>query len=247
MCVDEAPHYLLKGESMQNCPIIVIAHDENIRNSLVKSLSSFNVSAVPCATFCEAETLMLYGLYQGILVDLSTIIKAKAEEKIVACSLTGFFPTMRVKTMGTMIVPMSMAGDAKQDKSLSDFLNVTCAEFAPRRLRSHRRKEISVSTIISKKEAVEVTYRGFTRNISWGGLFIVDMNPERFSIDEKITVFFPEFNLNVDVIVIFINAWGQRKTPGIGVKFKQMDEELEHNLLSLLRSNKECDRDRLVA
>ncbi len=232
---------------MQLYPIIVIAYDENIMNSLVKSLAPFNVEAVPCATFCEAETLMLHGLYQGILVDLSTIIKAKAEEKVIACSITGFFPTMRVKAIGTMIVPMAMAGDAKQDKSLSDFLNVTCAGFNPRRLRSHKRKEQSVSTVMVNREAEHDPCRCFTLNISWGGLFIVDMYPERFSLHEEIIVSFPEFNLHVEVIVIHIAAWGQRKTPGIGVKFKQLNEELERVLLLLLRKNKECDRDRLVA
>jgi hypothetical protein len=225
-------------ETMQlNHPILVIAYDDKARAALAASLGSYGVQTEQCATFCEAESFALRVPYSGILVDLTTMIKAKAEEKVVAYTMVGFYPTLRVKTMGTMLIPMAMAGDAKQDKSLNDFLTKTCAVFTPRTLRSNRRKDICVPTYI---EAA----RGFTLNISWSGLFIADMNPERFSVGEEITVTFSEFELEVKVIVARIQGWGQHRPPGIGVKFVQMVEELEGNLFALLRSDKIKDRDR---
>lgn len=228
-------------------PIIIIAYDENVRKALVNSLLPFNVPAVPCATFCEAEDLMLIDLFQGIMVDLSSMVKAKGEEKVVACSLTGFFPTLRVKAMGPMIVPMAMAGDARQDKSLGDFLNRTCSGFNPRKLRSHKRRELFVPTILVSGSDEIVEDRGFTLNISWGGLFIVDMNPVRFEMNQVLTLLIPDFQLRLEVVVVWINPWGQRKAPGIGVKFSCIDEVLEQVLSSLLRSNRYSDRDRLLA
>jgi len=222
-----------------NHPILVIAYDDKARAALAASLGSYGVRAEQCTTFCEAERFALRGPYSGILVDLTTMIKAKAEEKIVACTMAGFYPTLRVKTMGTMLIPMAMAGDAKQDKSLNDFLTKTCADFTQRMLRSNRRKDICAPIYI---EAA----RGFTLNISWSGVFIADMNPERFSVGEEITVTFSDFDLEVKVIVARIQGWGQHRPPGIGVKFGQMVEELEGNLFALLRSDKIKDRDRLV-
>lgn len=220
--------------------IVVIAYDDKARAALAASLGPFGVHAVPCSTFCEAEGYALSGLCRGVLVDLATMIKAKGEERIVAYTLTGFFPTLRVKTMGSMLVPMAMAGDAKQDKSLNDFLTKTCTEFAPRSLRSNRRKDICIPTYTGAE-------RGFTLTISWSGVFIADMNPERFTVGEEITVAFPDFGLDVEVIVARVQGWGQHRPPGIGVKFKRMCPELESNLFALLRSDKDKDRDRLVA
>lgn len=221
-------------------PVLVIAYDDKARAALAASLGPYGVRAVPCSTFCEAENFALCGFYRGVLVDLATMIKAKAEERFVAYTLTGFYPTLRVKTMGTMLVPMAMAGDAKQDKNLNDFLTKTCTEFTPRRLRSNRRKDICIPTYIGIE-------RGFTLNISWSGLFIADMNPERFSVGEEITVTFPDFGLDVEVIVARIQGWGQHRPPGIGVTFRHMGQELESNLFALLRSDKDKDRDRLVS
>lgn len=220
--------------------ILVVAYDDNARATLAASLEPFGAHPVPCSTFCEAEAFARTGPYRGVLVDLATMIKAKAEEKIVAYTLTGFYPTLRVKTMGRMLVPMAMAGDAKQDKSLNDFLAKSCAEFTPRPLRAFRRKDVCVPTSIGDA-------RGFTLNISWSGVFVVDMDPERFSVGEDMTVTFPECGLDVQVVVARIQGWGEHRPPGIGLKFGLMCRELENYLQSLLKSDKENDRDRLVS
>jgi hypothetical protein len=231
---------------MPTKPIIVIAYDDNTRKSLINSLTPFGVLSVPCETFCEAENLMLNDLFQGIVVDLTSMVKAKGEEKTVACSLTGFFPTLRVRAMGPMIIPMAMAGDAKQDKSLADFIKNTCVAFAPRKLRAHKRRELFLPTII-KSDVGEDEIRVCTLNISWGGMFIIDMNPDRYRLNEMLEVKLPDFKLQLEAEVLWVNAWGHRKAPGIGVGFNALDEKLEQTLAALLKTNKLNDRDRLLA
>jgi len=222
------------------CPILVVAYNENARKSLMDSLLPYKVPAVVCSTFCEAEVLALQGLYRGILVDLATIIKAKTEEKIVAYTLTSFYPALRVKTMGTMLIPMSMVGEAKQDKSLNDFLTKTCAGFTPRRLRSFKRKDVCLSTTIN-------TERGFTMNLSWSGMFVADMYPEKYSVGEELTVTLPEFENNIEVVVARTQCWGQRSPAGIGVKYKFLNQDMECSLFTVLKSDKNKERDRIIA
>jgi Tfp pilus assembly protein PilZ len=110
-------------------------------------------------------------------------------------------------------------------------------------LRAHKRKELFVPTLI---QSVKGEMRGTTLNISWEGMFIIDMNPEQYSVEKELTVWIPDFELDTEVCVVWVNPWGQRKAPGIGVKFISYDEKLEQALLSLLRSNRCSDRDRLV-
>jgi Tfp pilus assembly protein PilZ len=91
------------------------------------------------------------------------------------------------------------------------------------------------------------SFRSCTMNISWGGMFILDMNPERYSVGQHLKLSMPDFELETDVSVVWIKPWGQRKPPGIGLKFLNIEEKLEHALVSILRSNKGADRDRLIA
>lgn len=225
-------------------PIFVISVNDDTRVALAASLKPFDVELVPCATFLEAEDLALKGLYSGILVDLPSIVKAKGEEKIVACSLTGFFPTLRVRVMGTMLIPMTMPGAAKQENSVGDFINRACKNFFSRQLRTHHRHAIGIS--VATRHAGSETL-AFTLDISWGGAFIVDFNPERFSIGDELIVFIQEPGCEVQATVCWKQSWGLRHAPGIGVHFHDMNECLDEFMLRLLKHSKDHDRDRLVA
>ena len=220
-------------------PMLVIAYDEKVRALLMESLASLPLRGEPCASFCQAESIALQRTCKGVVVDLSAMIKAKSEEKIVAYTLASFFPTLRVRAMGPMIVPMSLSGEARQEKSLHDFLSKTCAGFTPRRLRRHRRKAICIPIFLGDD-------RGFTLNISWGGAFVADMNPERFSLGDRLALSLPDFKMTVEVVVARIQLWGEHRPPGIGVEFVTVSPELEVNLRGLLLSSKDSDHDRQI-
>jgi hypothetical protein len=223
-------------------PILVVAYDEKARAALAATPVACGFRALPCATFGEAEQHALYQKCRGVLVDLATMVKAKDEERSIAHTMTGLFPTLRVKSMGPMLIPMAMPGDAKQDKSLNAFFTKTCAEFLPRTFRSSKRKDICIPTRIGDA-------RCFTLNMSWSGIFIVDVNPERYCVDEELTVTMlldTDCEVDVKVRVVRTQSWGGRRPPGIGVEYKQLDQALESSLFTLLRSDKDKDRDRLV-
>jgi hypothetical protein len=220
-------------------PVLVIAYDDNVRSVLAKSLAPFPVAVAACASFCEAEKIALEVPCRAILVDLTAMIKAKSEEKIVAYTLVSFFPALRVRAMGPMIVPMTMSGGAKQEKSLGDFLSKSCANFIPRKLRANKRKAVCIPTFLGE-------LRGFTLNLSWGGAFIADMNPERYSPGERLMLRLPDFALEVEVVVARVQHWGEHRPPGIGVEFVTVSPELETNLRELLHSGKDSDHDRQV-
>jgi len=229
------PHY----------PVLVVSYVDDTRSALIDALNKTGAVAVPCVNFCEAENLALGGFYSGLLVDLPSIIKSKGEEKIVAYTLANFFPILRVRTMGGMLIPMAMPGSAKQDKNLDDFLSKTCSAFEPRKLRLFRRHPVSLSTIVYYKGD---ELRGFTLNVSWGGMFIVDLHAERFRIGDTVSVLVPEFGCTINAEVCRIKPWGvQRHPPGIGILFSHLDETVEPVIASITRTSKEFDRDRLAA
>lgn len=225
-------------------PILVVSYTQETITALMSTLNALNVTAAPCSSFCEAENLALVGLYSGLLIDLPSIIKSKGEEKIVAYTLANFFPTLRVRALGSVLVPMSMPGIAKQDKNLNDFLNVTCPAFESRTLRRHKRHNISISTLLHHNGT---DYRGFTLDLAWGGAFIADVFPEKFRAGEGVTVRFVEFDFIVHSTICSIKPWGQRGPSGVCVNFDSLDENAESALAGILRTRKEFDRDRLLA
>jgi hypothetical protein len=224
-------------------PILVVSYVDETRTALAETLGKNGACAVPCETFCEAENLALTGLYSGLLVDLPSIIKSKGEEKIVAYTLANFFPTLRVRTIGGMLVPMSMPGSAKQDKSLGDFLAKTCPVFIPRPLRVYRRHQVCIPTLL---HCGGEEFRGFTRDLSWGGAFIVDVNSERFAEKTVATISFPDCGFTLDASIRWSRPWGQRFAPGVGISFHGLDETVVTVFSGILKSSREFDRDRLT-
>jgi len=105
--------------------ILVVSYVEATLELLVKNLIPLDVTAIACNNFCDAEKLALKNTYSGILIDLTSIINAKSEEKVVSYGLASVYPSLRVRSMGAMLIPMAMPGDAKQDNSLKDFVNNT--------------------------------------------------------------------------------------------------------------------------
>ncbi len=225
-------------------PILVVSYTDETRAALAATVSNNGALAVACATFCEAENLALAGLYSGLLVDLPSIIKSKGEEKIVAYTLANFFPTLRVRAMGSMLVPMAMPGSAKQDKSLGDFLSITCLAFVARTLRVFRRHPACISTLLHCKGE---EYRGFTLDLSWGGAFIVDVYSERFVGETDIAVSFLECGFTLDAAIRWTKPWGGRTAPGIGICFNELDESVRTVFSGILKTSREFDRDRLAA
>lgn len=225
-------------------PIIAIGYSEDTRTAFVDALQKAGVEAVAAASFYDAETLVLNGSYSGLLVDLPSIVKAKGDEKVVACSLTNFFPTLRVRAVGSVLVPMTMPGAARQDNSLNDFLLKSCSVFEPRRLRRHRRRDIIMSAQLHGPHSNE---RTFTLNLSWGGAFVLDTLPERFTIGAPLDIYLPEAELLVPTTINWLRPWGERRLSGLGVSFIRLDEPLANALTILLKSDPDNDRDRLVA
>ena len=225
-------------------PIIAIAYTEETRKAFLDALLKAGVNGVAVESFYDAETLVLSGSYSGLLVDLPSIVKAKGEEKVVACSLTSLFPTLRVRAVGSILVPMTMPGTTRQENSLNDFLTKSCTGFEPRRLRKHKRHDLCMTTLLHSSKSNE---RGFTLNVSWGGAFVLDTAPERFNIGDPLEIYLPEAELQLSTTIRWLRPWGERKLSGFGVSFDTNHQPMLDALSILLKTTPDFDRDRLVA
>jgi CheY-like chemotaxis protein len=225
------------------CHLLVVSYVDTVREALVASLAGLGLSCCACSTFKDAEQQALTQAFSGVLVDLMAMIKAKDEEKIIACSLTNIYPTLRVRAMGTMLVPMTMPGTASQDKSLGDFVGKTCQASTPRKLRAHRRYDLNLSaTITGDGESTRLV----TLNVSWSGAYLVDLHPERVVVREQLTVTVAGIAGSLPVQVVWVQPWQGRGMPGYGVRFLSPVPEQHEALRQLLPPGSEQANDRLV-
>jgi|GEM_PF-666552 len=226
--------------------ILTVSYDDNVRGTMVRALTDEGGIPAPCSSFVEAETLALTHLYSGMLVDLTSIIKAKGEDKIVATSLQNTFPMLRVKVLGPMLIPMVMSGTAAQEKSLKAFLANACATFTPRRLRAFRRHNYNTPIMIRLPDGSEIM--SFSLDVSWGGIFAVVTGPTEIHVGEEVTVRMPALDIGIKAAVVRVKQWGEHKViPGFGLRWHTpLSPEAENALLLALHSAKEFDRDRMI-
>ena len=64
----------------QDYPVLVVAYDDKTRALIAASPKQFGISTVACSTFGEAQEYALSGRCRGLLVELTTMIKAKDTE-----------------------------------------------------------------------------------------------------------------------------------------------------------------------
>jgi hypothetical protein len=233
------------GVVMTDAPIIVISYDEPVIQSLEAALAKMNVPFVACRSFVEAEDRMRTACCNGILVDLTAMVRAKAEEKIVACTLTNFFPTLRVRVMGSMLIPMALPGQSSQDKSLNDFISKSCEQFVPRRMRAHKRKDIFIPLLLTTEDGRVSDLRCCTLNVSWGGMFVIDTSPEKYRVGDLLSLRTAESGISINTRVVGVNEWAQKRMPGIRLEFLDIGYELEKILINTLRVDRHADRDRV--
>ncbi len=222
--------------------LLVVSYNAQSRRSLIENLESVGATGTACETFLQAEDLARENAYNGILVDLQSIVKAKGDEKAIACSLIALYPALRVRVLGSLLVPMAMSGDERQESSLINFLRDSCTPVTPRRLRQYRRRDVVLPALLGPSPGE----RAVIVNLSWGGAFVADVRPERFAIGSELKLALPEFGVETVVTVRRIQPWGERRIPGIGVAFGVLDEKLETALASVLKSCSTDDRDRIV-
>jgi CheY-like chemotaxis protein len=222
--------------------LLVVSYNVQTRRSLAENLESIGATGTACETFLQAEDMARESAYNGILVDLQSMVKAKGDEKVIACSLISVYPALRVRVLGSLLVPMAMPGDSQQQSSLINFLRDSCTPFVPRRLRRYRRRDVVLPALLGPSPGE----RAVVLNLSWGGAFIADVHPERFAIDSNLVLTLPEFGVETVVTIRRIQPWGERRVPGIGVSFGVLDEKLETSLASVLKSSNTDDRDRIV-
>ncbi|MBJ6800336.1 PilZ domain-containing protein [Geomonas propionica] len=214
---------------MEDTRILMVVREPEARSAYERILDRIGVSYHTAGDFNEVLRMTVASAYNGLLVDILTLVRCSKEEKNIAYDCINFYPTLRIKwdsrqqsiTLGPQ-EDSSAAADT--DAALTRFIQDRCGTFSARCLRRFARKDSYLSLLLSARDGLPgaVVVKTFTVNISQGGAFVHTTHP--FARAERVWLSFPELagEASIEAGVCWNIPWGGcRSIPGVGVMFDQ--------------------------
>ena len=218
--------------------VMLISGDPVSRKGYQEALAKTGVIMDTVASFREFYYAVLAIPYNGVLVDVPTMIRIPKDEKDLVKEIMDLFPVIQLKfDPATGTISTFFSGQLNKSCTLDDFINNECRRFLARTARKSERKTLHLNVMLGKEKFGRRSpfERTVTLNVSKGGCFIfstVDWGVGAtawFMIKELKdgTPIRGEVRWKVD--------WGKAmQIPGIGVTFEEMNEIQRDHLNSLL-------------
>ncbi|GFO68487.1 pilus protein PilZ [Geomonas limicola] len=220
---------------MTQARILIIAKDPEAGHAYAEALREIHVDYDIAGSFTEMAELATDNSYNGLLVDILTLVRSSKEEKVVAYECFNLYPVLRVKWENKKkkinLSPLEQAFSPDTASALKFFVQSRCIPFPARPLRRYNRKNYNLNVLLSPdgRFADENTLKTFTLNISLGGAFLHSTHD--FAQGETVWLRFVEYpdHEPIRASVRWYLEWGQsRSIPGLGVRFEGLSEAQEH-------------------
>jgi Tfp pilus assembly protein PilZ len=221
--------------------ILIVVGDGEAGKAYAEAISDIGVGYDVAVCFNEMAALAKERPYCGLIIDILTLVRCSKEEKAIAYDSINIFPVLRVKwdknRKKINLSPVEQAFSPDADSVLRMFIETRCKAFPPRRLRRHKRKQMTLNVVVSTEPSFppESTYKSFTTNVSTHGLFLYTM--ERFQIEQRLWLKFMEIKDQAPVLaaVKWSLEWGvSRSVPGVGVSLEELSPAQERELRGII-------------
>jgi Tfp pilus assembly protein PilZ len=226
---------------MPETKILIVVNDVEAGAAYTRALTEIGAGYDIARNFSEMSLLAIENSYNGLIVDILTLVRCGKEEKVIAYETMNLYPVLRVKFENKhkkiKLSTLEQAFSPDVDSALRFFIENRCQAFPARQLRRHKRKQINLNLQFSSDPSFPdaETFRSFTVSISWGGVFFHTMRP--FEKGKTLWLRFTEFAdpEPIAATVCWALEWGsERGIPGIGVKFQGLSEGQQRELQRVL-------------
>jgi Tfp pilus assembly protein PilZ len=216
---------------MADTKILIVVKDQEAGEAYAEALDKIDVDYDIAATFSEMSCLAVDNAYNGLLVDILTLVRSSKEEKIVAYECFNLYPVLRVKWENKKkkinLSPLEQSFSPNTETALEFFVENRCKPFPARSLRRHARKNNHLNVLLSRDGSFSdhTTLKSFTLNISWTGVFVFTTEPMEKELEVWLRfIEFPDLE-PIAATVRWSLAWGEgRSIPGVGLRFERLSE-----------------------
>lgn len=216
---------------------IVVAADPHLRDLYSQQIKGLGVDCDAVASLHDLFETLKENPYNGLLIDLATLVKANPLEKSQCHELLRLFPTLRLRwdEATQQLLCLLYGSRTSEGMSLQVFIDDYCRPFSARRIRKHKRMKLHYNVLLSRDENFSAgqVERSTTLDISLGGCALI--TGQEWEMEERVWLRFLEFEDQSAVCarVCRWTPWGKEmRIPCIGVCFedlrKAQQEQISH-------------------
>lgn len=194
----------------------------------------------------ELFTLMAREAFNGILLDVPTLVRASSTEKASLYDLIQVFPTLRVKWDSRSSTVRALFYDRVPGPGagLGSFVRQVCARFVPRIIRRRDRVAAHLNVMVSETPSFspEKVIRTVSLNLSLDGCFLIAVDPWLQGTRLWLRMLEIDDQTPIAAEVRWRKPWGV--SPGIagaGVRFLELTDEQRKCIVDL------CEQNRVVS
>jgi len=215
--------------------IIVAAANQDNRIRYQQRLRALGVECTAVASLHEMFEVLKETPFNGLLIDLPTLVKASHEEKLLCHEFLRHFPTLRLRWDSDTGQPRCLLHGSitHENETLESFIEKHCKPFKARRIRRHKRLILHYNVLISRDEQFQdgEVEQSTTLDISEGGCSL--FTSSSWDIDQQIWLSFIEFEdpAPVRATIRRWTRWGTAmQVPSIGVRFDSLSESQQNQI-----------------
>lgn len=215
--------------------IIVAAADQDNRSRYQQTVKALGADCTAVASLHEMFEVLKKTPFNGLLIDLPTMVKASHEEKLLCHEFLRHFPTLRLRwDKNTEQLRCLLHGSISHENvTLESFLEHHCRPFKARRIRKHKRLTLHYNVLISRDGQFQdgEVEQSTTLDISEGGCSL--FTSSSWEIDQQIWLSFIEFEdpAPIRATVRRWTRWGTAmQVPSIGVRFELLSESQQNQI-----------------
>jgi len=208
---------------------IVVAAQPELRDCYQQQVAAPDVLCDSVASLEELFETLKETPYNGLLIDLATLVKANKAEKTLCHEILRLYPTLRLKwdESSEQLRCLLYGNITNTRMSLETFIDEHCRPFEARRIRSDKRVKLHYNALISKDDKFQRldVERSTTLDISIGGCSL--LTNQQWELSETVWLRFVEFEdqTPVQAKICRWTCWGTpMKIPSIGVCFESLTE-----------------------
>ena len=138
---------------MADTRILIVANDSEAGSAYVQAITDIGVACEIANSFEQMSAMAMETAYNGLIIDILTLVRCSKEEKAIAYECINLFPVLRVKwearNKKIKLSPLEQSFSSDTDAALNYFIESRCKSFAARSLRRFNRKDSYLSLLLS--------------------------------------------------------------------------------------------------
>jgi len=187
------------------------------------------------------ETSLQDTPYNGLLLDVPTMIRASTAQKAKVLALLEYYPVLRLSYRAPVdeIHGLADGRTALRTHTLEEFIGGDCLRFPPRAVRAFKRCHLVFNVLLLDRpeQPLAEGEKTFTVDVSESGCFVASVRPPECGRPLSAVLCDLADQTPIPLEVRWRVLWGETmRTPGFGAKFLSLTGAQKTELVSKLAS-----------